>query len=235
LGKVSRLTHKQIEAAIKRDELREFLEMSQEWVKQHLENVLIGAVVFALLAFGGVYLLKSRSDDAIKASIQLSSADQQFSRAASSGESSAFDSAKAAYEQVRSGYPGKDSAIAAELGLANLLFAQGNLKDAEPAFRKFVSDHADSPLAPLAASAQAACLEASGKIKEAADAYLALAQKAPYSAVTALSYFDAARCMEQLKDTAGLKTVVAGLEKLDSDKNLPDNLKPRLQALKKRV
>jgi len=235
LGKVSRLTHKQIEAAIKRDELREFLGESQDWVKKHLENVLIGVVVAALLVFGAVYLMKSSREDSIKASLQLSNAEQQYARAMGSGEAQAFDSAKAGYEQVRAGFDGKDEAVIAELGLANLLFAQGKLDEAKSAFELFASRHGDTALAPVAESGRAACLEASGKLKDAADAYLALAAKRPVSALTALSYMDATRCLESLKDAARLKEAVAGLDKLDGDKMLPDALKSRLQALKKRV
>lgn len=235
MGKVTRLTHKQIEAAIKRDELRDFFDEAGDWVKSHLENVLIGLVLAALLAFGAVYLAKSRHEDTIKASVQLASAEQQFARAEGSGDPSAYDAAKAGYEQVKAGFQGKDEAVAAELGLANLAFAQGKIDDARGAFEQFVANHGSSALAPLAQSGQAACLEASGKLKEAADAYLALGQKTPISAVTALSLFDAARCLQGAGDKARLKDAVAALDQLDSQKLLPESLKSRLQALKKRV
>ena len=235
MGKVSRLTHKQIEAAIKRDELRDFIGEAQHWVKSHLENVLIGLVVLALLIFGGVYLMNSRADDAIKASIQLSAADQQFSRALSSGDAQAFDQAKAGYDQVRAGFDGRPEAAAAELGLANIAFSQGKLDDAKSAYERFIASHSSSPLEPLASSSLAATLEAMNKPKEAADAYLALASRRPTGAVTAQSYFDAARCLEAIKDSARLKQVVSDLDKLDAEKGVPAALKGKLQALKKRV
>jgi len=235
LGKVSRLSHKQIEAVIKRDELRDFLGEAQDWLKAHLENALIGVVVLALLIFGSVYFLKNRHEDSIKAAIQLSNAEQLYARAAGSGDASAFDGAKSAYEQVRTAFPSSDEAVAAELGLANLLFSSGKAAEAQSAYANFISNHPGSPLLPVAQSGQAASLEASGKLKEAADAYLSLANQRPLTAVSASSYVDAARCLEAIHDTQRLKAAVEGLEKLDADKMLPDVLKSRLQALKKRL
>jgi predicted negative regulator of RcsB-dependent stress response len=233
MGKVQRLSHKQIEAAIKRDELRDFLTESGDWVKKHLENVLIGVVVVALLAFGAFYLLKNRREDSVKASIQLSSADQAFARAEGSGDTAAMDAAQAGYQQVKAAFDGRDEALDAELGLANVAFAQGKIDEAAAAYASFISSHGDSPLAPLAASGKAACLEASGKTPDAAAAYLALAQQQPESAVTAQSYFDAARCFQALGNRDALKQVAASLDKLDAEKRLPDGLKDKLVALKK--
>jgi predicted negative regulator of RcsB-dependent stress response len=235
VGKVQRLSHKQIEAVLKRDELEDFLELGINWVKKHLENVLIGVVVLALLVFGVLYLLKNRHEDSVKASLQLSSADQLFARAVSSNDSAGFDSARAGYEQVKGGFDGTNEAVAAELALANLSFVQGKYDDASAAYSLFLQNHLESPLAPLASSGLASCLEATGKIKEAADAYMTLAKKEPPTAITAQSYFDAARCFENLRDKTSLQQVAQNLDALNAQNLLPDALKSRLQALKKRL
>lgn len=62
MGKVQRLSHKEIEAVIRRNELEDYSVIAVDWVKSHLENVLIGVVAAALLGFGTFYFFKSRHD-----------------------------------------------------------------------------------------------------------------------------------------------------------------------------
>ena len=55
MGKVKHLKNRELRQAIKRDELKEFLEESLEWIKGHLENVIIGVVAVAVIGFGTTY------------------------------------------------------------------------------------------------------------------------------------------------------------------------------------
>jgi predicted negative regulator of RcsB-dependent stress response len=235
LGKVQRLSHKQIEAAIKRDELRDFLGGSGAWIKAHLENVLIGLVVLALLGFGGIYLLRNRAEDKVKAGIQLSAAEQLYSRALGSPDPQAIEQAKANYEQVRVGFEGSGEAENAELGLANLSFGQGKFDESKSAFERFSAEHPKSALEPLAVLGSAQSQEAMGKVKEAAAAYLSLGLRSPAHTLSVPALLEASRLSQALGDKASLKQAVEALGKLEAEGRVPENLKSRLASLKRLI
>src|SRR5438874_1226291 len=105
----------QLKQVLKRNEFNDFFENATDWVKGHLENVLIGTVVLAVLGVGAVYLAKNRAEGASRASLQFSSAEQQFNRAMSGGDPAVMEAARAGYAQVQSDYSSRDEAVAAEL------------------------------------------------------------------------------------------------------------------------
>jgi hypothetical protein len=235
MGKLQPLSASAGKPALKRNELRDFLEEAGDWTKAHLENVLIGSVVLALLAFGGIYFLKNRREEGIKAAIQFSSAEQYFNRALSGNEQNVMEASRSGFDQVRAGFEGRDEAVAAELRLADLSFQKGAFEEARSAYERFGLAHSGSPFAPLAEAGKASSLEGLGKIKEAGDAYAAVALKYPGSANTALCLADAARCFWAAGDKASFGRAVESLSRLASENKLPDTLKSRLQAFKAKL
>ncbi|MES2202555.1 MAG: tetratricopeptide repeat protein [candidate division FCPU426 bacterium] len=233
MGKVERLTHKQIEQAIKRDEFRDFLEGAGHWARNHVESVVIGAVLIAALAFGGVYYLKTRNESAGKASMQLASAENQFQRSLSGGPNAAnyASAAGAAFQSIKSEFDASPAGIQAELGLANVAFESGKIDEARQSYEAFVRAHSDSLLAPFAFAASAACLEALNKPSEAAEIYMSLPAKYPKAANAAAALLDAARMYDAAGNKAKLKEAVAALGALSAQNRLPEGLKSKVAAM----
>jgi hypothetical protein len=233
LGKVQRLSHQQIRQAIKRDELREFIEDTLVWVRGHVENVIIGSVLLAVLGFGLYYLLSSRQEGGVKASLQLAAADGQFQRALSGPvNGQAYAAATAAYQGVKAEFDGKPEGLRAELGLANVDFETGKFEEARAAYESFASQHATHALAPVALAGQAASLEGLNKAAAAAELYLSVSKNYPQAPNMAQCLFDAARLFDSLGQKARVKELVVSLEALQSNARLPESLKARLAALK---
>jgi predicted negative regulator of RcsB-dependent stress response len=233
MGKVKHLSHQQIQKAIKRNEMREAVELSLDWVKGHVESVVIGAVLLAALIFGLVYFQSGRRESAAKASIQLSMADNQFQRVISmGGNPQMLAQVAAAYQAVKTEYASSPEALHAELALANLSFETGKYDEAAQAYAAFTAQHGGSTLAPVALAGQGACLEAQNKPAEAAAAYLSVWKNYPKASNAASALIDAARVYAALGDKAGLKESAAALANLESEGRLPDSLKAKAAAVK---
>lgn len=76
-----------------------------------------------------------------------------------------------ALDQIAKQYPGTPAGDHAEILAASVLFTDGKYADAEQAFKKFLADHNNSPLAAQADIGIAASLEAEGKTSDAIAKY----------------------------------------------------------------
>ncbi len=74
-------------------------------------------------------------------------------------------------DQIAKDYPGTPAGEHAEVLAASVLFTDAKYSDAEQAFKKFITDHSNSPLVPQASLGVAASLEAEGKASDAIAKY----------------------------------------------------------------
>ena len=70
MGKVKRLSNRELRAAMKRNELEEGLASLGDWVKDRLENVLIGTVVVVVVAVLVPYYFGNQADTQASAATQ---------------------------------------------------------------------------------------------------------------------------------------------------------------------
>lgn len=233
MGKVQRLSHQQIKKAIKRNELRDFLENVRDWIRGHVENVVIGSVLLAVLVFGLYYLLTNRQEGTVKASLQLAVADNQFRQAlAGPNDSQAYAAAASAYQGVKAEFEGKPEGLRADLGLANVDFETGKFEEARQAYERFAGKHSTSEFAPMALAGQAASLEGLNKAADAAELYLLIPQKYPQAPNAVQCLFEAARIFDSLGQKVRLRETVKALDDLRSSSRLPESLQGRLAVLK---
>lgn len=75
------------------------------------------------------------------------------------------------YLQIAKQYDGTLAAERAQLEAASVMFASSRYTDAQAQFQNFLTANASSPLAVIAKTGIAACLEAAGKLDEALVAY----------------------------------------------------------------
>lgn len=94
-----------------------------------------------------------------------------FAAAQIAFESGQYAQAQGMYEQVLQAQPESPMAVAAEVGRAAALEAQGNAKEAEAAYRSALNQHPDAYVAPQARLALARLLESQGNTEEALEQY----------------------------------------------------------------
>lgn len=224
MAKVSRLSHQQIRQALKRDEVKDFVGRTADWMKAHVENVVIGGIAVVVLVFLAAYFVNGRSKSAWKASELLTQADMNFQQ---DSQSSAGQSrARAHYQEVIETYGGTASALEARLGLANCDLQEGKVDAALAGYSQFVSEHPRTFLAPLAVSGKGYCLEAKSQYKEAAAAFASVSQLYPEAANLGQSLLDAARNYGKAGDPASRSKVLEQALKTA----LPESVKAQVRA-----
>jgi tetratricopeptide (TPR) repeat protein len=144
------------------------------------QKVIIGAViVFVIGAIIAIVIWKNDKTEA-DANAALMALPSTFGTGAGYAHPTA-----GALEQISKEYPNTSAGEQAEILAASVLFTDGKYSDAEQAFKKFLTDHANSPLAAQAHLGVAASLEASGKAPEAITKYQEVIAKFPNDAYIA--------------------------------------------------
>jgi tetratricopeptide (TPR) repeat protein len=217
--------------AIERNEISEYFHQSTEWLKAHLENVIIGAVVAIVAVFIARFYFSNRAERLVKASMLAADAarvyEQALSRGVAKDGKDSLNQAQSKYKEVVDGYPGSPAEPEAVLGLANCDFAAEKYAQAQAAFTAFLTKYPQHPLAPLALASQGYCLEALGKNLDAGESFAAVAARYPQAANKALSQLDAARNYQAAGEKEKAKAV---LESLAKDKDQPETLVAKAKA-----
>lgn len=128
------------------------------------------------------YFEATQADDAAARLSALTDVAQKYAgtgaglQAAFAGAQLAFESgeyaqAQGLYEQVLKAQPESPMAVAAEIGRAAALEAQGNAEEAEAAYRSALNQHPDAYVVPQARLALARLLESQGKTEDALEQY----------------------------------------------------------------
>lgn len=179
-----------VKQMLHRDELGEGLLKARDWIRGHLEAVVIGALVLAATVFGIVFFINGQKQKDLEASKLLNEAHQIFlqsGQVAPEQAASAYGQAYAKFQAVATTYDGTEQAQDAKLGMANAQYAMGKFADAEREYAQLDSGKAGDAIGALAAYGKARALEAQGKAADAKNAYLAAANRYPGSAVQALA------------------------------------------------
>ena len=230
MGKVRRLSNRELRAAIKRNELEEVLDGTGEWIKSHLENVLIGVVLVVVGVVLVPYWMGSRAEQASQAATQLRAAQQEYQRAfaAAGGQAEALNQARSKFQAVSSSFPGSIAAAQAALGVAQVDLALGQWDQALANFQNFLVEFGeDHELAPLAVEGKAQSYEGRGEYEQAASEYLSLDGRDLQAPNLGLSLLGAARCLVRAGKPAEAKSL---LERAQKDKEAL-GLNDRLLAL----
>jgi predicted negative regulator of RcsB-dependent stress response len=172
------------------DDLSQWLLKARDWVRSHLETVVIGLLVISAVIFAVVFFFNGQKKKDLEASTQLSEAHQFFNQAGQVDPAqtvAAYSQAYAKFQAVATAYDGTVQASDAKLGMANAQFAMGKWADAEREYGALDSGDAKDPLAALAAFGRARSLEAQGKAADALTAYLAVSSHYPKGPATGLA------------------------------------------------
>ncbi len=177
-----------VKELIHRDELAEGLLKARDWIRGHLETVVIGLLVLAAAIFGAVFFINGQKQKSLEAAKLLNEAHQIFlqsGQVSPEQAASAYGQAYAKFQAVATTYDGSPQALDAKLGMANTQYALGKYADAEREYTLLDSGDAKDAIAALAALGKARSLEAQGKAAEAKSAYLAVLARYPGSLVEA--------------------------------------------------
>jgi predicted negative regulator of RcsB-dependent stress response len=171
-----------VKELLHQDPLTEGLLKTRDWVRSHLESVVIGVLVAAAAVFGVVFFINGQAQKDQEASKLLNEAHQVFqqaSQAPAEQSAAALGQAYAKFQAVSSAYDGTVQALDARLGMANADFAMGKYPQAQQEYGALDSGKASDPIAAMAAYGAARCLEAQGKAAEALTAYQGGASRYP--------------------------------------------------------
>jgi tetratricopeptide (TPR) repeat protein len=200
--------HKLSKEELKDDEFVDWLARAIEYGRMHMQ-VIVGAVVaLVVIALGVQYLIHSQDKARQEASDELSRA----MMAEEAGQPA--EALRILSDQVLGRYEGTPAAGRAALMLANRRFAEGSFAEARSLYQKCLDDYGDSPIVGYGAwSGLAACLEADGKVQEAASKYTEYADGHAGTPQAAMALSEAARCYQHLGDRAAQKAALQRLVK----------------------
>jgi predicted negative regulator of RcsB-dependent stress response len=179
-----------VKELLHQDPLTEGLLKTRDWVRSHLETVVIGVLVAAAAVFGIVFFINGQTQKDQEASKLLAEAHQVFQQAGQAPadqSAAAFGQAYAKFQAVSSAYDGSSQAQDAKLGMANTQFALGKYAQAQQEFAALDSGKAGDPIAAMAAYGLARSLEAQGKGAEAVSAYQSAASRYPTGPAKAMA------------------------------------------------
>jgi len=238
-------SNQRIKQAIKRNEFAEALEKINDYVRGHLEQVIVVGALVVLVGALVPYWMHSRADREAKAGNLLAEAQHVFSSpAADEGGSTygggyataqeKYSQASSRFREITSGYGGTQAALAALVGAAQCDLRLGKPDQAAQAFKAFADAHASHPLAPVAAAGAAYCLESQGKLAEAAAAFSAAAAKWPAAANLGDLLLGSARDFGAAGDAAHQQEALAKLVALSghAPKEQVERAQAELKALK---
>ncbi|MEW6754891.1 MAG: tetratricopeptide repeat protein [Candidatus Latescibacterota bacterium] len=202
VGEHSKLTKEEL----KEDEFVERVGQAIEFVRSHVQLVLGAVAALVVLVLGVDYLIRSQEKARLEAAAELGRA----MMAEDAGQRS--EAVRILSDQVLGRYEGTPAAGKATLMLANRRFSEGAYAEARTLYQKCLDDYGDNPVLAYGAwSGLAACLEAEGKVPEAARQYQDYADRHPGTGQAALALSEAARCYGQLGDREAQKGVLQRL------------------------
>jgi TolA-binding protein len=177
-----------VKALLHQDPLTDSLLRARDWVRGHLETVVIVVLVVAALVFGVIFFVNGQAQKDLEASKLLNEAHGIFQQAGQAPEAqvaSAYGQAYAKFQAVSTAYEGTPQAQDARLGMANAQFAMGKFAEAQQEYGLLDSGDAKDAIAALAAFGRARALEAQGKVGEALSAYQMVLKTYPLGPGTA--------------------------------------------------
>lgn len=153
-----RLTRKEIKHDVQHDRFVEEMDAAYSSVRRNATKVAAVVVAVLLLAAAafGVYAYQRKQEE--KAQVLLAEAiavmEKPVATEGETTEATAFKTqeekvakAEPLFKKVSEQYSGKDAADVADLYLARIAAARGDVKTAEPKVRKFIDEHPDHILA----------------------------------------------------------------------------------------
>ena len=195
MGKVRKLSNSELREAIKRNDLEVGIHDSLEWIKSHLENVLIAVVLIVVGVVLVPYYLASQDSQNAEAALQLRAANAEFQNAVQGGGTEALRQARSKFQAVSASYSGSAQAAQAALGAASSDLALGELDQASANFQGFWSQYGENHiLAPMAIAGLARVMEGKGQYAQAAEQYLKVDGRSPQAPNLGISLLDAVRC-----------------------------------------
>jgi tetratricopeptide (TPR) repeat protein len=171
-----------VKALLHQDPLTDSLLRARDWVRGHLETVVIGVLVAAALVFGVVFFINGQKQKDMEASKLLGEAHQVFQQAGQAPAeqvAAAYGQAYAKFQAVSTAYDGTPQAQDAKLGMANAQFAMGKFVEAQQEYGNLDNGDPKDAIAALASFGRARALEAQSKIGEALSAYQVLLKTYP--------------------------------------------------------
>lgn len=167
-----------IKKELKRNELIEAWEQGSEWVRGHLEVVIVAAVAVVLVAVVVPLWAKGRTEREAKAAQMLMEIGRQYDTPAGDeggagygGPATArekYTQVQTRYRELATSYPSSASAVLAELGVVHCDLRMGDAAKAEAGYRDFLGKRGGSPYAGYASAGLGQALVLQGKPADAA-------------------------------------------------------------------
>jgi len=184
VGTRKRITKKDL----KHDALLESASKTTKFIEDHLNKVLIGALVAVVIIVGWNFVSRSRKATELQATAALTNASQTMS-------AGLYTQAAGQLEQVVAEFPGTRSAGAAVCYLGTIHFREGRYDEALQSFERYLDTYGERGiLGTTALEGRAAVLEQQRDFTAAAQAYTDLATRARDSSSAYAAYMmDAVR------------------------------------------
>jgi len=143
------------------------------WFDANRKNVMVGAVVVLVAAFGISYFIWNKNEKQVKAGESLS---KNLMEPLLSGGAAVSPEALLKLASAHAGEPAGAQAL---LMAGGAYFSQGKYAEAQTQFERFGREYAGNQFMPQSLLGRAACLEAQGKVDDAAAAYKNLMDRYP--------------------------------------------------------
>ena len=201
-----------------RPDVEERVETLVEWLELHSRQLMFGSIGILVIAGGLWFYRQSNQRQAESASVALSEAESSIA-------SGNLPLAQSSLEKLVQRYGSTPSGAQARVLLAQVHYEKGEyqqgMKDLEP-----VTSDKDAYTAATALNLQAAGLEQSGKLVEAAAGYQKAAARAPYKVDHDVYMASAARVLTTAGKTEEAKKIWAALA---SDDQSPASAEARVR------
>jgi predicted negative regulator of RcsB-dependent stress response len=181
------------------------------WAKQNTQTLIIGVAVLVLIIAGSVYYLNFRSATSVQATAELA----QIQQVVAMGER---EQAKTELASFLERYGDTRQATEARLNLGELYMQEGNPAAAIEALQPATRSLRNNPVGLQAAALLAAAYEEEGRLQEAEETYLEVANRAelPFQIQDAIT--SAARLRVEQGNHAGAESLYRQLiDGMDED------------------
>ena len=202
MGKRTRITKKDL----KHDALLEGASKTTRFIEDHLNKVLIAAVVVIVVIVAWNFVGRSRRATELQANAALTNASQTLS-------AGLYAQAAEQLQMVITDYPGTRSAGAAVCYLGTIHFQEGRYEDALARFDEYLHRYGpEDIMGTTALEGRAAVLEQQREFAQAADAYQRLAQSAQDNPAAYAGYMlDAIRAHRSEANWEGVRDTATAL------------------------
>jgi predicted negative regulator of RcsB-dependent stress response len=195
------------------------------WFEKNKRQLMFGTVAVAVIGLiAGIYVWR-QNETQVDASQALS---KVASIAYVSGTQAGMTEALL---KVANDYAGTEAARRAVLMAAGNYFADGNYKDAQTQFEKFLRDYRDSAFAGQALLGVAACKDAQGKVEDAVAAYKDIADHHSADSVAPQARFALGRLYEQQKKPELARELYQQVAQMDPNGSIGSEAGMRLAEL----